>query len=66
MKEVELANAQETSWELQSDVEGLKREAVALRDKLSRAEQRAVLAERETGFLQAMMVRIPISRVWFV
>ncbi len=45
VKEVELADVQETLGESQSEAERLEGEVIALKDKLRRAEQRAVLAE---------------------
>lgn len=60
VKDAELVNAQRSLQELESEVERVGDEAGSLKDRLGRAEQRAVLAERETGFLQAMVVRIVV------
>lgn len=58
-REVELSEADKREKEVGASKAKLERELGALKDKLVRAEQRSVLAEREVGFLQAMMVCPP-------
>jgi mitotic spindle assembly checkpoint protein MAD1 len=56
-REAELARLTETLSEAQGSTVTLQGEVQALKDKVARREQRAQLAEREVGFLQALVVR---------
>lgn len=55
-KEAELQETQQACQKLQEESGRSNEEVTDLKDRLRRADQRVVLAERETGFLQAMMV----------
>lgn len=57
-REKEIQEIQEREQALQEKIEGLQDVNEALKETLSRAEQRAVLAEREVGFQQAMLVSV--------
>ncbi|KAF8556643.1 hypothetical protein OG21DRAFT_1506223 [Imleria badia] len=54
-REAELARLTETLSEAQGSTVTLQGEVQALKDKVARREQRAQLAEREVGFLQALV-----------
>ncbi|TCD71053.1 coiled-coil domain-containing protein mad1 [Steccherinum ochraceum] len=54
-REVELSESEEREQKLNKVVARLQKEVDILKDKVVRAEQRSVLAEREVGFLQAMI-----------
>lgn len=54
---MELSESEEREQKLNKAVARLQKEVDILKDKVVRAEQRSVLAEREVGFLQAMIVR---------
>ncbi|KAL4244697.1 Spindle assembly checkpoint component MAD1 [Abortiporus biennis] len=54
-REIELADSEARAKELQSTVEELESNVDTLKEKVLRDEQRASLAEREVGFLQAMV-----------
>ncbi|KAI6111850.1 spindle assembly checkpoint component Mad1 [Pisolithus croceorrhizus] len=54
-REAELTRTQEMLSEAQSTVSTLQAEVSALNAKVTRREQRAQLAERETGFLRALV-----------
>lgn len=56
-REAELARANESLSETQVTIGVLRGDVQALKDKVARREQRAQLAEREVGFLQALVVR---------
>lgn len=56
-REAELARMNETVLETQQTMGTLQGEVQILKDKVARREQRAQLAEREVGFLQALVVR---------
>lgn len=56
-REAELARANESLSETQVTIGALRGDVQALKDKVARREQRAQLAEREVGFLQALVVR---------
>lgn len=62
-REAELSRVDESLSEAQATVETLRSEVQLLKDKVVRREQRAQLAEREVGFLQALVVRINIRAV---
>ncbi|KAI0074913.1 hypothetical protein K474DRAFT_1664924 [Panus rudis PR-1116 ss-1] len=54
-REKELAAAEERIQELETTVDKLESESRLLKEKVARSEQRSALAEREVGFLQAMV-----------
>lgn len=54
-RELELADLEQRERATQEAVQQLKNEAKALKETISRSEQSRVLAEREVGFLQAMV-----------
>lgn len=56
-REAELARTNESLSETQGMMGTLQGEVQLLKDKVARREQRAQLAEREVGFLQALVVR---------
>lgn len=56
-REAELVRANESLSEAQVTLGALRGDVQALKDKVARREQRAQLAEREVGFLQALVVR---------
>ena len=56
-REAELGRMNESLLEAQETMGTLQGEVRLLKDKVARREQRAQLAERETGFLQALVVR---------
>lgn len=55
-REAELARMNESLLEAQGTIGTLQGEVQTLKDKVVRREQRAQLAEREVGFLQALVV----------
>ena len=55
-REAELVRANESLSETQVAIGVLRGDVQALKDKVARREQRAQLAEREVGFLQALVV----------
>jgi len=57
-REAELAKTQESLAEAQSTITALHAEVRGLKDKVTRRDQRTQLAERELGFLQALVVRM--------
>ena len=57
-RETELQTIQERERGLEEQIESLEAQNETLQETLSRAEQRATLAEREVGFQQAMLVCI--------
>lgn len=57
-REAELAKLQESLSEAQSTISVLHAEVRGLKDKVTRRDQRVQLADRELGFLQALVVRI--------
>lgn len=59
-REAELARLSESFSEAQGTMETLRGDVQILKDKVARREQRAQLAEREVGFLQALVVRVNI------
>lgn len=54
-REAELAKTQESLAEAQSTITALHAEVRGLKDKVTRRDQRTQLAERELGFLQALV-----------
>ena len=56
-REAEIARTNESLLEAQETMGTLQGEVRLLKDKVARREQRAQLAEREVGFLQALVVR---------
>lgn len=56
-REAELARMNGSLLEAQGTIGTLQGEVQTLKDKVARREQRAQLAEREVGFLQAFVVR---------
>ncbi|KAH8105330.1 MAD-domain-containing protein [Cristinia sonorae] len=54
-REMELAESEEREKELVNTCTKLEKEVEGLKDKVARADQRSALAEREVGFLQAMI-----------
>ncbi|KAJ7057139.1 spindle assembly checkpoint component Mad1 [Mycena amicta] len=54
-KEAELANVEGRVTETQDAIEKLENQTGILKDKLSRAELRAELADREVGFMKALV-----------
>ena len=60
-REAELADFERRDIQAQQTISTMEQEAKIAREKISRRETRASLAEREIGFLQALLVRfIPI------
>ena len=59
-REAEIADVERREVEARTVVEGLEAEIRASKEKVSRREQQAMLAEREVGFLQALVVSVPI------
>lgn len=55
-REAELARVNDALLEVQGTMGTLQGEVQSLKDKVTRREQRAQLAEREVGFLQALVV----------
>ncbi|KIJ67419.1 hypothetical protein HYDPIDRAFT_84428 [Hydnomerulius pinastri MD-312] len=54
-REAELARATESLSETQATISTLQADVQSLKDKVARREQRTQLAEREVGFLQALV-----------
>jgi mitotic spindle assembly checkpoint protein MAD1 len=57
-KEAELSNAEARAAEAQATIEKLENEVNTLNDKAYRYEQRTRLAEREVGFMKALVVSL--------
>lgn len=60
-REAELADADARETESQQAIQTLQADLRAVKDKVGRREQRALLAEREVGFLQALVVRVYLT-----
>jgi hypothetical protein len=56
-READVGEAELRTVELVDAVDNLEAEVRELKSQVGRREQRAILAEREVGFLQALMVR---------
>ena len=57
-REAELRDADQRQREKEDAIEQLRTELKALQAKAARSEHKALLAEREVSFLQAMLVRL--------
>ena len=60
-REVEIRDFEQRESEVQVALEGLQSDVRLLKEKIARREQRIMLAEREVGFLNALVVRIRCS-----
>lgn len=65
-REAELATLEGELEAEQQTVERLRHELDVVKDRASRFEQRAGLAERDTGFLKAMVVRSSYPFAFFI
>jgi len=56
-REAEIINFEQRETELQANIQDLESKLRALKEDLRRKESRAMLAEREVGYLEALIVR---------